>query len=103
MSAILAGLPAGELSLANTVLSAVIAGGMGVLAASLAQLDATTLPLQVVPALGAVLFARFTSFAITCAVGLVDRRAAVAALLRLDAELVPDRQGRRAARDQRRC
>jgi branched-chain amino acid transport system permease protein len=70
VSAILAGLPAGELSLANTVLSAVIAGGMGVLAASLAQLDATTLPLQVVPALGAVLFARFTSFAITCAVGL---------------------------------
>src|SRR3954447_513295 len=36
VSAILAGLPAGELSLANTVLSAVIAGGMGVLAASLA-------------------------------------------------------------------
>jgi len=70
VSAILAGLPAGELSLANTVLSAVIAGGMGVLAASLAQLDATTLPLQVVPALGAVLFARFTSFGITCAVGL---------------------------------
>ena len=52
---------AAGLSLANTVLSAVIAGGMGVLAASLAQLDATTLPLQVVPALGAVLFARFTS------------------------------------------
>jgi branched-chain amino acid transport system permease protein len=70
VSAILAGLPAGELSLANTVLSAVIAGGMGVLAASLAQLDATTLPLQVVPALGAVLFARFTSFGITTFVGL---------------------------------
>ena len=70
VSAILAGLPAGELSLANTVLSAVIAGGMGVLAASLAQLDATTLPLQVVPALGAVLFARFTSFGITTLVGL---------------------------------
>jgi branched-chain amino acid transport system permease protein len=70
VSAILAGLPAGELSLANTVLSAVIAGGMGVLAASLAQLDATTLPLQVVPALGAVLFARFTSFGITTAVGI---------------------------------
>ena len=43
---------------------------MGVLAASLAQLDATTLPLQVVPALGAVLFARFTSFGITALVGL---------------------------------
>src|SRR3954471_16001247 len=73
VSAILAGLPAGELSLANTVLSAVIAGGMGVLAASLAQLDATTLPLQVVPALGAVLFARFTSFGITTLVGLAIR------------------------------
>ena len=35
-----------------------------------AQLDATTLTLQVVPALGAVLFARFTSFAITCVAGL---------------------------------
>jgi branched-chain amino acid transport system permease protein len=70
-SALLAGLGAGGLSLANTVLGAVIAGGMGVLAASLAQLDATTLPLQVVPALGAVLFARFTSFGITCAVGLL--------------------------------
>jgi branched-chain amino acid transport system permease protein len=70
-SALLAGLGAGGLSLANTVLGAVIAGGMGVLAASLAQLDATTLPLQVVPALGAVLFARFTSFGVTCAVGLL--------------------------------
>jgi branched-chain amino acid transport system permease protein len=70
-SAILAGLPAAELALANTVLGAFIAGGIGVLAASLAQLDATTLPLQVVPALGAVLFARFTSFGITCVAGLL--------------------------------
>jgi branched-subunit amino acid ABC-type transport system permease component len=71
VSAILAGLGARELSLVNTVLGAVIAGGMGVLAASIAQLDATTLPLQVVPALGAVLFARFTSFSITCIAGLL--------------------------------
>jgi branched-chain amino acid transport system permease protein len=70
-SALLAGLGAKELSIANTVLGAVIAGGVGVLAASLAQLDATTLPLQVVPALGAVLFARFTSFGITCVAGLL--------------------------------
>ena len=61
----------------------------------------TTLPLQVVPALGAVLFARFTSFGITCLVGLSIGVAAVAAVLRLDAELVPDRQGRAAAWDQR--
>jgi branched-chain amino acid transport system permease protein len=70
-SALLAGLGAKELSIANTVLGTVIAGLVGVLAASLAQLDATTLPLQVVPALGAVLFARFTSFGITCVAGLL--------------------------------
>jgi len=70
-SAILAGLGAGELSLVNTVLGAVMAGSFGVLASSVVQLDATTLPLQVVPALGAVLFARFTSFGITCLAGLL--------------------------------
>jgi branched-chain amino acid transport system permease protein len=71
VSAILAGLGARELSLVNTVLGALIAGGIGVLASSVVQLDATTLPLQVVPALGAVLFARFTSFGITCVAGLL--------------------------------
>ena len=71
VSAILAGLGARELSLVNTVLGALVAGGIGVLASSVVQLDATTLPLQVVPALGAVLFARFTSFSITCVVGLL--------------------------------
>ena len=101
VSAILAGLPAGELSLANTVLSAVIAGGMGVLAASLAQLDATTLPLQVVPALGRGALRALHVVRDHLRRGARDRRRAVAALLRLDAELVPDRQGRRAARDQR--
>ena len=71
VSAILAGLGARELSLVNTVLGAVIAGSFGVLASSVVQLDATTLPLQVVPALGAVLFARFTSFSITALAGLL--------------------------------
>src|SRR3954451_3322795 len=71
VSAILAGLGARELSLVNTVLGALVAGGIGVLASSVVQLDATTLPLQVVPALGAVLFARFTSFSITCVAGLL--------------------------------
>jgi branched-chain amino acid transport system permease protein len=69
VSAILAGLGARELSLVNTVL--VIAASFGVLASSIVQLDATTLPLQVVPALGAVLFARFTSFGITAVAGLL--------------------------------
>ena len=49
----------------NTILATLVAGFVGILASSLAQLDSTTLTLQVVPALGAVLFARFTSFAIT--------------------------------------
>jgi branched-subunit amino acid ABC-type transport system permease component len=71
VSAILAGLGARELSLVNTVLGALIAGAFGVLASSVVQLDATTLPLQVVPALGAVLFARFTSFSITALAGLL--------------------------------
>src|SRR3954447_21537513 len=71
VSAILAGLGARELSLVNTVLGALVAGGIGVLASSVVQLDATTLPLQVVPALGAVLFARFTSFSITCVAGVL--------------------------------
>jgi branched-chain amino acid transport system permease protein len=71
VSAILAGLGARELSLVNTVLGALIAGAFGVLASSVVQLDATTLPLQVVPALGAVLFARFTSFSITAVAGLL--------------------------------
>jgi branched-chain amino acid transport system permease protein len=70
LSALLAGLSANELSMVNTVLASVVAGTVGVLAASVTQLDAVSLPLQVVPALAAALLARLTSFAIACAVGL---------------------------------
>ena len=66
----LLGLSPNQLALANTVLATVIAGGLGVLAASITQLDSTSLPLQVVPALTAALFARFTSFWIAATVGL---------------------------------
>ncbi len=71
VSAMLAGLAPGRLSMANTVLACVVSGGLGVLAASITALDSQTLPLQIVPALAAALFARFTSFAIACAVGLL--------------------------------
>ena len=71
VSAMLAGLPPGELSMANTVLASLVAGAVGVLAAPLIQLDSITLPLQIVPALAAALFARFTSFGIACAAGLL--------------------------------
>ena len=47
-----------------------IAGGIGILAASITQLDTETLPLQIVPALAAALLAGFTSFGIACAAGI---------------------------------
>ncbi|HKP18652.1 MAG TPA: ABC transporter permease [Gaiellaceae bacterium] len=70
VGAMLIGLSPNELALANTLLATLAAGGLGVLAASIVQLDPTSLPLQVVPALTAALFARFTSFWIACVVGL---------------------------------
>jgi len=70
VSALLAGLSANQLSMVNTVLAALVAGSIGVLAASVTQLDTISLPLQVVPALAAALLARLTSFAIACAAGI---------------------------------
>ena len=70
VGAMLLGLSPNQLALTNTVLATVIAGGLGVLAASITQLDSTSLPLQVVPALTAALFARFTSFWIAAFAGL---------------------------------
>ena len=68
--AMLAGLPPGELSLVNTMLASLLAGALGVLVAPMTQLDPTTIPLAVVPALGAALLARFTSFGIAASVGI---------------------------------
>jgi ABC-type branched-subunit amino acid transport system permease subunit len=70
-SAILAGLSPDSLSLANSVLAYLVAGLVGVLAASIVGVSATTLPLLIVPALAAALFARFTSFGVACGVGLL--------------------------------
>ncbi len=70
VGAMLLGLSPNQLALANTLLATVAAGSLGVLAASVTQLDSTSLPLQVVPALTAALFARFTSFWIASVIGL---------------------------------
>jgi len=70
-SAILAGLSPDSLSLINSVLAYLVAGLVGVLAASIVGVSASTLPLLVVPALAAALFARFTSFGVACGVGLL--------------------------------
>jgi branched-chain amino acid transport system permease protein len=71
VSAMLAGLSPSQLSMANTLLACLAAGGLGVLAASITQLNSQTLPLQIVPALAAALLARFTSFGIACVAGLL--------------------------------
>jgi len=70
VAAMLGGLSPNALSMVNTLLSCAIAGGIGILAASITQLDTETLPLQIVPALAAALLARFTSFGIACAAGI---------------------------------
>src|SRR4029453_18614799 len=62
IGAMLLGLSPNQLALANTLLATFFAGGLGVLAASIVQLDPQALPLQVVPALTAALFAPFPSF-----------------------------------------
>jgi branched-chain amino acid transport system permease protein len=71
VAGMLSGLSPNQLSLANTMLAAMVAGAMGVLAAPLVQVDSTSLPLQIVPALAAAVFARFTSFGIACLVGIL--------------------------------
>jgi branched-chain amino acid transport system permease protein len=68
--AMLGGLSPNRLSMVNTLLASAIAGGVGILAASITQLDTETLPLQIVPALAAALLAGFTSFGIACAAGI---------------------------------
>ena len=70
VAAMLGGLSPNRLSMVNTLLATAIAGGIGILAASITQLDTETLPLQIVPALAAALVAGFTSFGIACAAGI---------------------------------
>jgi branched-chain amino acid transport system permease protein len=67
--ATLLGLSPNTLSLVNSILACVLCGAVGILAAPLAQLDPTTLTLAVIPALGAALLARFTSFGTAAAAG----------------------------------
>jgi branched-chain amino acid transport system permease protein len=65
------GLSPGWLSMVNTVMMSVLMGLVGLLSASVAQLDSQTLPLLVVPGLAAAMFGRFTSFGTTYVAGLL--------------------------------
>jgi branched-chain amino acid transport system permease protein len=66
VAAMLGGLSPGVISLINTLISSLLAGALGILAAAITQLDPETLPLQIIPALAAALLASFTSFGIAC-------------------------------------
>ena len=70
-SARLIGLSVNRLSMSNTLMASVIAGAIGILAAPVVTLDSQDLPLAVVPALAAALFADFTNFPIACGLGIV--------------------------------
>jgi branched-chain amino acid transport system permease protein len=69
-SAMLIGLSPNLLSVINSIMACVIAAGLGVLAAPLISLDTQNLPLIVVPALAAALFANFTSVSVAAIAGL---------------------------------
>ncbi|MFC6879409.1 ABC transporter permease [Actinomadura yumaensis] len=68
--AVMSGLSPRGLSLLNTTFAGALAGAVGILVAPMTQLDPTTLALAVVPALGAALIARFTSFTVAALAGL---------------------------------
>jgi branched-chain amino acid transport system permease protein len=61
-AAMLGGLNPARISLANTMLTALLAGVIGVLSPAVTQVSNDTLPLQIIPALAAALIASFTSF-----------------------------------------
>lgn len=69
--AVLTGLSPNWLSLVNTVMMSVLMGVIGLLAASIVEVDSTTLPLLIVPGLAAAVFGRFTSFGTTFVAGIL--------------------------------
>jgi branched-chain amino acid transport system permease protein len=70
-AAMLNGLSPDRLSMINTTMAFVLAALLGVLVAPMASLDPVTMTVAIVPALAAALLARFTSFTIAAAAGLV--------------------------------
>ncbi|MGH3271833.1 MAG: branched-chain amino acid ABC transporter permease, partial [Trebonia sp.] len=76
VAAMLSGVSPGTISLSNALIAAFLAGSLGILASSVTQLDPSTLPLQIIPALAAALIARFTSFSLATAaafgIGILD-------------------------------
>jgi branched-chain amino acid transport system permease protein len=69
VSAMLRGLSPTKLALTNSLIAALIAGVVGIIAAAITELDSNTLPLQIVPALAAALLAGLTSITVACVAG----------------------------------
>ena len=69
VSAMLRGLSPTKLALTNSLIAALIAGIVGIIAAAITELDTSTLPLQIVPALAAALLAGLTSITVACIAG----------------------------------
>lgn len=65
------GLAAERISMVNTLIGVTLVGVLGILVAPLSQLDSTGISMAVVPALGAALLARFTSFGVAVAASLM--------------------------------
>jgi len=65
----LRGLSPRRLALANAVIAALLAGIVGILAAALTELDTSTLPLQIIPALAAAVLAGLSSPLLACLTG----------------------------------
>ncbi|MFF5497818.1 ABC transporter permease [Streptomyces aquilus] len=69
--AALIGLSAHRIAAVNWVIASVMAAGAGILIAPISTLDPSSYTLFIVPALGVALVARFSSFAVTAAAGLI--------------------------------
>ena len=70
-SAVLAGLLPARIATLNTVIAYIVVGSLGILVAPTTTLDPTVITLSVIPALGAALLARFSSFIVTVGAGLL--------------------------------
>jgi branched-chain amino acid transport system permease protein len=70
VSGMLIGLTPNTLAMANTLVACLVLGILGVLIGPLTALDPSSMPLLVIPALAAALFAGFTSLGVACAVAI---------------------------------
>ncbi len=69
VSGMLRGLSPRRLAIANAVIAALLAGIVGIVAAAITELDSSTLPLQVIPALAAAMLAGLSSLGLACLAG----------------------------------